>query len=336
MAPHWRVQASVWGEAGGLFNYLLLPASWLCQAHQGMAVVPAAFRLLTSSVATVAKAAHLTGISPDNLFVTFAGKLPAARKSSDTATIVTLLLPRIGAATAKLPEGPSTFLAAASALDVWVRLAEASDPEGRCRQPSSHARPAPVLRMLSSHHVSAQVHQLVAQMTGAAGHMSVASGDRLIVHLAVEELSTYAWMMVSEQWSHTAEAICDHHGAAGVMSSSQEELRDHISPQEALRDLPAGPSSQEELRGLLRRTVPLLLGSPLLDFLVGMQHVVVSARRSPQGSTPSFPAEGSPQGSAPSFPVEGSSIPPLHLMPALMDPDTSESTMAMQVGGSGQ
>ena len=323
MAPHWRVQASVWGEAGGLFDYLLLPASWLCQAHQGMAVVPAAFRLLSSSVATVAKAAHLTGISPDNLFVTFAGKLPAARKSSDTATIVTLLLPRIGAATAKLPEGPSTFLAAASALDVWVRLAEASDPEGRCRQPSSHARPAPVLRMLSSHHVSAQVHQLVAQMTGAAGHMSVASGDRIIVHLAVEELSTYAWMMVSEQWSHTAEAICDHHGAAGVMSSSQEELRDHISPQEALRDLPAGPSSQEELRGLLRRTVPLLLGSPLLDFLVGMQHVVVSARRSSHGSTPSFPAEGS-------------SIPPLHLMPALMDSDALESTMAMQVGRSGQ
>ena len=179
--------------------------------------------------------------------------------------------------------------------------------------------------------------------------MSVASGDRIIVHLAVEELSTYAWMMVSEQWSHTAEAICDHHGAAGMMSSSQEELRDHLSPQEALRDLPAGPSSQEELRGLLRRTVPLLLGSPLLDFLVGMQHVVVSARRSPQGSTPSFPAEGSPQGSTQSFPAEGypqgstqsfpaegSSIPPLHLMPTLMDPDAMESTMAMQVGGSGQ
>ena len=59
-----------------------------------------------------------------------------------------------------------------------------------------------------------------------------------------------------------------------------------------------------------------LLGSPLLDFLVQMQHVIVTARPSDQ------------EWSLPEL-----SIPPVHLMPASMDPDAFDSKVALQVGG---
>ena len=289
MAPSWRGQASRWGkEATELFERLLLPATWLCEMHQGMMGVPsphASLRLLASSVATVAKAVQLTGIDPSFFLVVITG-VPSLWRSTAAAAclpaVETLLLTRIGAASATLPEGHyGKFLTASTALDCAVHLAEAADPGGK--QP--FRRSMSVMRKLSSCHVSALVKQIVVQMTSTAGFTTAACNQRGVVHLAVGRLSDYGRLMVSWQWS-SADASGDRGGA----------------------------SPQEEFLHLLSWTVPSLLASPLLDFLAKMQHVLV----------PSDQRWSSAE----------AAILPVHLMPASMDPDASESTMAMQVGGS--
>ena len=75
-------------------------------------------------------------------------------------------------------------------------------------------------------------------------------------------------------------------------------------------------SGLKERLNLIRCTVQSLLSSPLLDFLVGMQHVVIKAWPSAQ-----------------EWCVPGTSILPVHLMPASMDPDALECQVALQVGG---
>ena len=323
LAPHWRAQASIWGEAVVLFERLLLPATWMCEQHQWMTGVtfpPASLRLLTSSVATAAKATQLTGVDPSVLFLRFADScLPALRRCPTTTvaaarcrpSIATFLLPRLSPATAALPEGPSKLIAAVRVLDggIVVAQAEAACPGGgggHDQQPLSCATSAPFLRMLSSRHIAALAHQLIAQMTGAEGHTPISSHQRGAVHIAVGRLSNYGWMLVLEQWSHvTAEATRDQQGGAAATSAAAAAA--------------AGPPSQGlELRDLLCSTIQSLLASPLLDFLVCMQHVVVAARLATMRW--SFP--------------EAPSILPVHLMPASMDPDVFESKVAMQVGGS--
>ena len=309
IAPHWRAQASLWGEAEVLFERLLLPATWLCQANQGdIAGIPAALRLLTSSVATAAKAAQLTGISPSDLFAKFSGVLKTGRKSAAVSAastaeslpdIATILLPRLYPATATLPAGPSKFPAAAKALGFGLHLAEAVNPGGHRQKPSSCTVSAPALRLLSSCHVSALVHQLLTQMVAAKHTPTAAHYQRGGAHIAVGQLSDYGWTLVSEQ-GRVAAAICGHGGAAAITSAAA-----------------GGPWTQDELRILLGRTISLLLGSPLLEFLVGMQHVVLEAWPMAQG-----------------WNLPAAAIPPVHLMPASMDPDALDSTMAMQVGGS--
>ena len=310
------------------------------QSSEGVPFPPAVLRLMASSVMTTAKAAQLTGIiSPSDLFVRFAGTLPAINKATATA-VATLLLPRIGAATAALPEGPTMFLASAVVLDSWVHLAEAADPEGLCQPPSNCDISSPALRILSSWHVSALAHQLLAQLTG---HSPIAAHLHGVVHLAVGSLSDFGRMMVSEQWSLDTEASCDRRrlvatSSAAAGPSFQVELRGlpRQSSEEEPPDLPVSlpeeelknllrPSFEEELQDvlaptsqveLLGWTVPWLLGSPLLDFLVRIQHAIVKARPSALGW------------SAPEV-----SIFTVHLMPVSMDPDAFGSEVAMQVGG---
>ena len=349
IAPHWRAQQAGWGEAAVLFQRLLLPATWLCEIHQqqmgavGVTVPPAALRLLTSSVATAAKAAQLTGLDTSVSLSGFAFLLLIWKASSmavaatgDALSLActpvlpataTLLLSRIGPAVAMLPEGPTKFPAAIWALDAEIQLADAADPGGLFRPPSSsYAKSMAVLRILSSCHVSGLAHQLLAWLTpGAAWHapmLGLLEGNLRAVHVAVGGLSNYVWLMVSEQWSQATKtaAICDRGGAAAASSAavagllSGDELRD--LPVLSSQDLP-GPSSQAKLRALLGWTIPALLASPLLDFLVMMQHVLVAVKPSvPQWSPPA------------------ASLPPVHLMPASMDPDASNSKVAMQVGGS--
>ena len=319
LAPHWRAQASIWGEAAVLFERLLLPATWMCEQHQWMTGVtfpPASLRLLTSSVATAAKATQLTGVDPSVLFLRFADScLPALRRCPTTTvaaarcrpSVATFLLPRLSPATAALPEGPSKLIAAVRVLDggIVVAQAEAACPGGGgAHEPT--ATSAPFLRMLSSRHIAALAHQLIAQMTGAEGHTPISSHQRGAVHIAVGRLSNYGWMLVLEQWSHiTTVATRDQQGGAAATSAAAAAA--------------AGPPSQGlELRDLLCSTIQSLLASPLLDFLVCMQHVVVAARLATMRW--SFP--------------EAPSILPVHLMPASMDPDVFESKVAMQVGGS--
>ena len=321
MVPHWRAQASSWGEAAVLFERLFFPASWLCQMQQsfeGVPFPPAELRLMASCVMTTAKAAQLTEISPSDWFVRFAGTLPAVNKATATA-VATLLLLRIGAATAALPEGPTKFLASAVVLDSWIHLAEGADPEGLCQQPSSCAISSPGLRILSSWHVSTLAHQLFAQLTG---HSPISAHLHGVVHLAIGSLSDFGRIMVSEeQWILDSEASCNRRGVVATSSlaagpSFQEEPTDLPRPSsgEELLNMPA-PTSRVEL---WRWAVPSLLGSPLLDFLVRIQHAIVKARPSALGW------------SAPEV-----SILPVSLMPSSMDADAFGSEVAMQVGDCG-
>ena len=314
MAPHCRAQASSWGDAAVLFERLLLPATRLCQAHREIPCPPAALRLLTSSVATAAKAVQLTGIgdslagiNPGDLFMNFADMMPAATATPSATgclpAAVNLLLPRLGPAAATPPGmGPSCFFAAAVTLSCAVKLAEVADPRGEpYQQAPGCALSAPVLRKLSSCHMIALVHQLIAQTTGAMGHTPIAAQQRGAVHVAIGSLSDYALRVASEQLSNATEALgCQsgHHCDAAVPSVS---------------------SGLKERLNLIRCTVQSLLSSPLLDFLVGTQHVVIKA-------WPSLREWSAPE----------SSILPVHLMPTSMDPDALDSQLALQVGGFGR
>ena len=71
------------------------------------------------------------------------------------------------------------------------------------------------------------------------------------------------------------------------------------------------PAKSPELRARLARPCFTLLGSPLLDRLVSLQHVVIASW------------EGIDR-----WP----SIPPSHELPAGMDPDAIDSKLTMQVG----
>ena len=204
-----------------MFERLLLPATWLCQMLRGKTAgvscppPAAALRLLTSSVATAAKAAQLTGISTIVSFSDFTYLLDLWKASAVTGTaaggmlypvcppdlpaIATLLLLRIVPAVAMLPEGPPKFFASIWTLDFAVKLSEAADRGGGLHKPpSSCARSASVLHMLSSCHVSALPLQLVAQLTaGAAGHTPIVPTlEGRIVHVAVGALSNYVGMLV--------------------------------------------------------------------------------------------------------------------------------------------
>ena len=315
MAPYWQAQASSWGEAVVLFERLLLPATWLCQAHLEIPCPPAALRLLTSSAASAAKAVQLTGvwdstagINPFSLFISFAEMAPALQTSTATAECqsycLTLLLPRLGPTAATPPgKGPSDFFAAAGTLDCAIRLAGAAIPRGKhYQQASGCALSTSALGKLSSCHMSALVNQLIAQLTGAMGHAPIAAQQRGAVHLLIGGLSDYASMLASEQRRHATDALgrlSNHHADAATSSVS------------------SGSSlSLKERLALLLYTVQSLLGSPLLDFLVGMQHVVIKAW--PSLREWSVPEAG---------------ILPVHLMPASMDPDALESQLALQVGG---
>ena len=307
IAPRWRAQASIWGETEVLFERLLLPTKWLCQAHlemAGISLPPAAIRLLTSSVATAAKAAQLTGTDPSILFELLAAHLPQATAVCLPA-VRTLLLPRIGAATAALPDGTFKFLATMSALECGLRLVEAVDPGGPRQRPSSQAMSAHVLRMLSSCHVSVLIQQLVSQVMGGAEHKPKAAALHLreVAHLAIGSLSDYGQMMVSELWSAVEATLgdCGETAAAALPTAS-------------------GLSSREELRNSLRWTIRSLLGSPLLDFLARVQHILVKTGL--PTDVWSLPA--------------ASFLPPVHQMPASMDPDAPGFQEAMQVGGSTQ
>ena len=77
------------------------------------------------------------------------------------------------------------------------------------------------------------------------------------------------------------------------------------------------PPGSAELRDLLAQPFLRLLGSTLLDLLAAFQHVVMSA-------IPGFCDQGIPT----------ASIPPVHLLPASMDPDAIDSNVAMQVSAS--
>ena len=365
IAPHWRAQASTWGETEVLFDRLLLPIKWLCQAHQEMASAPfppAALRLLTSSVATAAKAVQLTGIDPSLLFEVLAVQLAQATAVSLPA-VATLLLPRIGAATATLPEGLFKLVATMSALDCGIHLVAAVDPGGPSQRPSSQATSTHVLRTLSSCHVSVLIQQLVSQAIGGAEHKPKAAALYLrgVAHLAIGCLSDYGRMMVSELWcvveatlgdggeaaaaalptvpgeailgdggeaigdggeailGDGGEAIGD--GGEAILGDGGEAAAAEAAAAAAALPTASGLSSPEgELRNLLRWTISSLLASPLLDFLAGVQHILVEAGPSTQGW--SFP--------------KASFLPEVHHMPESMDDDALEPQVAMQVGGSGQ
>ena len=291
MAPHWREQKGSWAEAAVLFKRLLLPATWLCDTHKGihggMAGIPfppAALRLLTSSVATAAKAAQLTGVDMNAALSSFTalpavwnlGSLKAATAVVPAAycmpAIAALLLPRILPSVAALPEGPAKFLAVIAALESAVNLAKAVDPELHSQQPFppphppdhagvpstlsppspfTYAMSTPVLRMLSSCHVLALAHHLAAQiMAGAAVH-TIPGHQSTAMRLAIGSLGDYVRMMVSEQWAR-AVAIGDNPGApttssALAVEASSLSVMAAEAPPSAVS---TGPSPQAELRDM--------------------------------------------------------------------------------------
>ena len=120
MAPHWRAQAASWGTKAYLIKWLSPPALWLCQfaaleSEEAQSLPEPAIRLLASSVATILKAARLTGINADCYVMPFYFmSLPCIRQLGTGAlpAIVSLLLPRI-AETSGQQGSSSTLICAA-------------------------------------------------------------------------------------------------------------------------------------------------------------------------------------------------------------------------------
>ena len=87
--------------------------------------------------------------------------------------------------------------------------------------------------------------------------------------------------------------------------------------QESLCVTRQGLSLCPEVRARLAQPIMMLLSSPLLDLLASLQHVAVTACASVQSWH---------------FPEGCNHLPPVHLLPAHMEPDSADSELAMQVG----
>ena len=256
----------------------------LVKVHAQPPPVEAALgRLLVSCAASALKASQMPGIEPagrDSFLIAIDRLHDRLSMRCWAPALSALLLPRIASAVG-LCSGPTALTEAAMALS-----AVTSESFLFGLQLESH------LRVLSSCHMYALVHQTVACM------LRPAEVTREIAYTTVNTLSFCARAMAVHV-SDFVEAATGYY--CGISATS-------ISSPPLPRRLPVP---------LLERLVPPLLqliNSPLLDLLSVMQHVPVEATNEVwQWHCPS------------------SSIPPVQMLPASMDPNAAGAEVAMQV-----
>ena len=182
IAPHWGAQKANWGAAACLFERLALPASWLCQlaaleGEDARSLPEPVIQLLASSVATVLKAARVTGVNADSLLPYRLSVIPALRGQSFPGVqpaVTSLLLPKLAAG--GLQGASSTLVCAATAMDAALVLSQCTDP-GRCP-----------LMVLGSCHMASLVDRTEAELL----HCSTPAATRLDTHFSIGRMSYYA------------------------------------------------------------------------------------------------------------------------------------------------
>ena len=195
-----------------------------------------------------------------------------------------LLIPRVAAAMGRC-SGPTALAEVAWALSVLTRERLVHDLQGDL-----------YLRVLSSCHVSALVHQ-----AGAHVLCPVQQVMRETARTAVEVLSSLA-LSIAESVFYTATSVGSYPAVALAAAASGP-----------LPPLPAAPHLERLIPPLLQ-----LLHSPLLDLLAVMQHVPVETS-----------AEVRPWRC-----LSSSTIPsPVYMLSLSVDPGAAGARVAMQVGG---
>ena len=250
-------------------------------------------RLLVSSAASALKAwRQMPGMQPTvrGSSLKLIGRLLKRWSVRGWAPALSaLLIPRVAAAMDLCSSGPAALPEVAWALSVVTRERLVHDLQG------DH-----YLRVLSSCHVSALVHQVVAHVLRPARQ-----GLREVARTAVEVLSSHA-LAIAESVVYTATSAGGYDGTPAAATAA-------ASSSGPLPPLPAAPHLERLVPPLLH-----LIHSPLLDLLAVMQHVPVetSAEVRPWHclSTSTIPTSA-------------------YMLPLSLDPGAAGARVAMQVGG---
>ena len=182
IVPHWQAQKASWGQEAYLIKWLSYPALRLCQfaaleGEDAQSLPEPVIQLLASSVATLLKAARLTGVDAGFMVHCHFMNLPCLRQPSTSAlpAIISLLLPRMAGTSDR--QGASSALISA-ARDVASVLATSS----QCGAPVHGP-----LMVLGSVHMAALVNRTAARLL----HCSGPATTRFDAHSAVGMLSSY-------------------------------------------------------------------------------------------------------------------------------------------------
>ena len=234
VAPHWRAQKASWGEAACLFESLAFPASWLCalvaiETEDAKSSPEAVIQLLASSVATILKAARVTGTNADFQLPCNFANIPALRQPNNAMlpAAVSLLLPRI--AGCSMTQGASsTLLCTAKSVN------SATDMAQHC---CKDLELCPLV-VLGSSHMTTLVDRAAAELLHCPGPTT----KRQDAHCAVTAMSFYAVLLSTQIASGVSQG---YKGAPAPPGSA------------LLRDLLARPLLQLLHSPLLDTLVPL-------------------------------------------------------------------------------
>ena len=141
IAPHWQAQKASWGEAECLLERLACPASLLCHlaaitsedtgCGDAQSAPEPVIQLLASSVATILKAAKVTGANADFMLPCHFMNISALWRSTTGAlpASISLLLPRMAGTSGQQQGASSKLLSSATAVDSVLTMSECNAPE---------------------------------------------------------------------------------------------------------------------------------------------------------------------------------------------------------------
>ena len=275
MAPLWRAQQAGWGAAAVLFQRLALPARWLCQT-------------LRNAKEVSALPVPVVRLVVSSVSTVFKAAQVAGMDPSNVVYSFTQIQALCGSASGwphtivslLLPRNAAVFSgeAAGTLLGAAIPL-DFGRAMSHCDDAGCEVAKR-ILLWLSSSPMSILSGRLAVCMSSCYG-----PATREHSHYAVGGLCAYA---------------SDISLTSGII---------------AINGCEGAPPGSDELRDLLAQPFLRLLGSPLLDLLAALQHVVMVA-------ISGFCDQGLPR----------ASIPPVHLLPASLNPDARGSEVAMQVG----
>ena len=181
IAPHWQAQKDSWGEAACLLERLAFPSGWLCRFAESLEGEDArslpVIQLLASSVATVLKIVRVAGINADSQLPCYFVSTPALLQSvTGMPAAISLLLPRITAASSQPGASSTTLFSATRAVD-----------SAMCLSLHRHPELCPLM-VLGSCHVEMIINRAVVELLCYSGP----STTRRDAHWSVRRLSHYA------------------------------------------------------------------------------------------------------------------------------------------------